>query len=161
MSTADAVARETAWLTTAGDGLPALVASAGGPFDVVQAYAPRVTFEEKRTIYVLRRHLSQTRFAGQRLMARHHLRLLCWWPVLDVTGSAENEQAAFDAAIDLLYQRITGPLGNKTHGGRFLSVAEDGQAIECEMADPEQTIPESGALHAVVTYTADDPETAG
>ena len=41
MSTADAVDREAAWLATSGDGLPALLVTAGGPFGVVQAYWPR------------------------------------------------------------------------------------------------------------------------
>jgi hypothetical protein len=37
MSTADAVARELAWLTAVDD-LPSLLTGDGGPWDVIQAY---------------------------------------------------------------------------------------------------------------------------
>ena len=48
MSTADAVAREAAWLTTSNDSLPVLLAPAG-PWQVVQAYWPGAKFAAKET----------------------------------------------------------------------------------------------------------------
>lgn len=156
--TADAVARETAWLVASGDGLPALLATAGGPWDTVQAYYPRTPYEQRRSIYVLRHRVEQKRFAAQRVMHTYPFRLILWWPILALDGSAEEEQQAFDNAIDLLLQRILGPLGDKTHGGRFLSVAEDPKISDVDFTDPEQTIPAMGGFRAEVTYSADDRE---
>jgi hypothetical protein len=155
--TADAVDRETAWLSTFGDGLPALLADDGGPWDTVQAYYPRTPYEERRSIYVLRHRVMQRRFGAQRVMHSYPFRLILWWPILAVDGSAEGEQRAFDVAVDLLLQRLLGPLGDKTHGGRFLSVGEDGRLVEVDYSDPEHTVP-LGGLRAEVTYTADDRE---
>ncbi len=155
--TADAVTREAAWLTATGDGLPALLGSAGGMWDNVQAYYPRTPYENQRAIWVLRRQIRQRRFATQRVMHSHGFRLICWWPILDGAGSAETEQVGFDQAVDLVLQRILGPLGDKTHGGRFLSVGES-DPVEVEFTDPEQSIPGLGGLRAEVTYTADDRE---
>lgn len=157
--TADAVDREAAWLQTWGDnGLPALLAADGGPWDTVQPYYPRTPYEDKRTIYVLRHQLRQRRFATQRVIHTHAFRLICWWPILDGTGSAELEQQAFDTALDLLLQRILGPLGDKTHGGRFLSVGEADRLVEVDYTDPEQTVPNLGGMRAEVTYSADGRE---
>jgi hypothetical protein len=56
-----------------------------------------------------------------------------------------------------LLQRILGPLGDKTHGGRFLSVAEGPGLVDVDYTDPDATI-ELGVLRAEVTYSADDRE---
>jgi hypothetical protein len=157
MSTADAVDREAAWLQTSGDSLAALLATAGGPFDNVQAYYPRTPSMEQRTLYVLRRRISQPRTANVRLQSRYPFHLIAWWPFLDGTGDAEAEQRALDAAVELVLLRISGPLLDKTHGGRFLSVAENPRSVEVEFGDPEQSIP-LGWLRADITYNADDPE---
>lgn len=158
MSTADAVDRETAWLQTSGDSLPALVKTAGGPFDNVQAYFPRTPSMEERSLYVLRRRINHPRTANVRLMPQFPFHLIVWWPILDGTGEAEADQRALDFAVDLVLARIAGPLLDKTHGGRFLSVAENPRVVDVEFADPELTIP-SGFLRADVTYSADDLET--
>jgi hypothetical protein len=163
VSTADAVSREAAWLNTAlPDGLPLLPTAAGGPWDVIQAYMPRTPIAQKTQIYVLRRKLVTVRFAQQRRMATHHMHLSCVWPIgasSTASGIAESEQQALDAALALLVQRIEGPVGDKTHGGRFMSVAEapNGTGIDVDVADPAQAIP-SGYLTASVTYLADDPD---
>lgn len=163
MSAADAVAREAAWLTTSGDGLPALLTAAGGPWDVIQAYMPRTPAARQSQIYVLRRGFDTHRWSQQRRMATHRLHLTCSWPIGGTTtgtGIAEAEQAAFDAALDLLVQRIEGFVGDKTHGGRFLSVGEspDGTRIDVEFTDPGQTVNAGAFLQAVVTYQADDTD---
>lgn len=161
--TQDAVDRETAWLVATGDGLPALLATAGGLWDNVQAYYPRTPYEQRRSIYVLRHRISQRRFATQRVMHSYPFRLILWWPLLDATGSAEAEQRLFDIAIDQLLQRILG-IGppqqiDKTHGGRFLSVGEAmGAIVDVDYTDPEHTIPVGGGFRAEVTYSADDRE---
>lgn len=161
MSTADAVTRETAWLSTSGDGLPALLATAGGPFDLVQAYWPRTPSTEKRGLYVMRQRLREPRTANVRLMPQYPFRLRAWWPLLDVTGSAENEQQALDNAVELVLQRVSGPQFDKTHGGRFLSVAENPRTIDATFHDPAQTIPQLGVLICDITYSADDIEVTG
>jgi hypothetical protein len=162
LSTADAVAREAAWLATSGDGLPALLASAGGPWDIVQAYMPRTPATAKRQIFVLRRRITENRFGAPRKIDTYQLHLTLWWPLGSTTTGAplaETEQANLDAAIDLLLQRIRGYPTDHSHGGRFLSVAEApaGAEIAVDFADPVQGIGQ-GVLTATVTYSADDAD---
>lgn len=162
MSLSDAVAREAAWLNTSGDGLPALLKTAGGPWDVVQGYMARTPPRQQATIYVLRRRVPTRRFGQQRRMATHSFQLRCRWPIgATTTGTplAETEQQNLDDALELLVQRIEAYPLDKTHGGRFLSVAEapNGAEILVEYGDPETDIP-TGCLTATVTYTADDQD---
>lgn len=164
MSTADAVGRETAWLTTTGDGLPTLL-KPDGPWDVIQAYATRTPAVRKTTIYVMRQRLRDPRVAAQRKRPAYAFHLKLAWPMGATTtgaGIAEDEQANLDAAVELLLQRIRGPIFDKTHGGRFLSVAEaaplGGAEIDVEFADPDHCLSTDGIFRAVLTYSADDTE---
>lgn len=157
-TTADAVDREVAWLTTSGDGLPALVATEGGPWDVVQAYWPRTLGTQRHGVYVLRRQLHDERSANIRQMPRYEFRLKLVWPLTTSSGSAEQEQRAFDQAVDLLLKRIAGTLLDKTHGGRFLSVAENPRYVDVDFQDPEETIAREKSLRCEVVYYADDIE---
>jgi hypothetical protein len=162
MSTADAVAREAAWLQVSADSLPALLASAGGPWQVVQAYWPGPKFAAgKSGIYVQRRRFQVERFGGVRLMPHHAFLLKLVWPVkATAAGIAETEAQNFDSAIELLRQRVNGLPFDKTHGGRFRSAAETppGTFFEVDYDDPEVTIPQGKWLRATATYLADDPE---
>lgn len=159
MSTADAVARETDWLNQIGDGLPYLPASAGGPWQVIQAYWPRTPATQQTGIYVLRARLLDTRASNQRIRPRYEMRLRLVWPVV-VTGSSllETAQSDLDAATDLLIQRVRGPLGDKTHGGRFLSAGENPRLVQVEWDDPEMTMGQYKQLRAAVVYSIDDLE---
>lgn len=170
MSTSDAVAREAAWLATSGDTLPALLTTAGGPFEIVQAYWPGAKFAaNKHGVYVQRARTILPRFGGARIMPGYEFQLKLWWPVKATTaGIAETEAAAFDAALDLLLQRIDGLPLDKTHGGRFLSAGEgfEGSAVQglfpvVTYQDPEVTIPRDKALRAQVAYPANDREIFG
>lgn len=162
-TTADACAREAAWLATAtSDGLPVLLAAAGGPWDVIQAYLPRTPAGQQTQLYVLRRRLVTARFSQQRRMATHHFHLALVWPIGATAAGqqiAELEQAALDSAVALLVERIEGLVNDKSHGGRFLSVAEapNGSTIDVEYGDPAQAAAD-GRLTATVTYTADDAD---
>lgn len=169
MTTADAVDRETAWLTayTPSDGLPALLKELGGPWDIVQAYMPRTPAMRKTSIYVTRQRSRDPRVAAQRKRPGYTFRLKLFWPMGQGTvgaNLAEQEQRALDAAVDQLVQRIRGPIYDKTHGGAFLSVAEaaplGGAEIDVEFLDPEHalTAGPGGILQVVVTYSADDTE---
>ncbi len=73
----------------------------------------------------------------------------------------EKDQADLDVAVDKVLARVGGTLNDKTHGGRFLSVAENGDETEVTFADPARTLPDLGMLLAEVTYPADDVETVG
>lgn len=157
MSTADAVDRETAWLATVGDTLPALLASAGGPFDVVQAYQPRTPNRRQKNLFVLRQQLHDKRFAHPRRMSDYQFLLRIWWPLSSGAGSAEADQRSLDAAVDLVLTRIAGFVGDKSHGGRFRSVAEDPAEVTVRFDDPERTMPEA-VFTAEITYYADDFE---
>ena len=164
MSTADAVAREAEWLRTSGDGLPALLTEDGGPWDLVQAYAPRTPPERKASLYVMRRGFHTRRWSQQRRMAGYDFHLVCLWPIGQTTvgvDMAENEQAAFDQALMLLVERIEGYVDDKSHGARFLAVAEgdasNSTRIEVEFQDPGESLSDA-FLAATITYSADDTD---
>jgi len=172
VSTADAEQREAAWLAQV-DTLPSLLTLNGGPFEVVQAFWPGAKFAAKKTaIYVQRRRTRVYRFGGQRLRPSYEFQLKLVWPLKATqAGIAETEAQNFANAVELLRQRVSGPSGDKTHGGRFLSVAEALEGgttgggsyayFEVDYADPEVTIPQGGWLRATVAYPADDPELMG
>lgn len=162
-----AVAREVTWLTATGDGLPSLLAADGGPWGVVQSYWARTPADRVSGIYLLRVARTETRWAAQRKRITHNFRGLLRWPIGSTTtgtGIWETEQAAFDDAIELLTERIRGFVGNHTHGGQFLSVAEapDPATITVRFDPPEQTLILSPAmLTAEITYSADDQDITG
>jgi hypothetical protein len=166
MSSADAVAREAAWLNTTGDGLPSLPSSAGGPWEVIDAYTQGAQTRSQATaIYVTRGQVQQIRVANQRVRPRYPMRLELRWPVRVISpGSssiAAEEQQNFDDAIELLRQRITGPLGDKSHGGRFLAAAEAARgqvAVDVQYEKAAQTIRQDKELRAAVLYFVDDFE---
>jgi hypothetical protein len=159
--TLDAVDRETAWLSTTGDGLPSLLKTAGGPFDNVQAYWARVPRTQQHTIFVTRSDVQDERTANIRTMIRHSFVLRVVWPILAGTGHAETEQRALDQAIILMIGRIRGFTGDKTHGGAFLSVAENPRYVRVTFDPAETTIPGSKELRASIAYMADDEEING
>lgn len=165
MSTADVVTRETAWLATFGDSLPALLVAHGGPWGVVQAYWPGNRLAtQKPAIYVTRGNFTYDHVAAQRYRPQHVIHLKLIWPVRQaVTPIAEGEQQAFDNAIELLVERIAGPVGDKTHAGRFLSVGEvPGQvSVQVDFDDPEATVKAAKELRATAIYHIDDFESNG
>jgi hypothetical protein len=159
-----AVAREASWLAAAGDGLPALLETAGGPFELVQPYYGRSPAMRKRSIFVMRTRIADLRIGGLRKLTRHEFRLVVRWPSKSNTGRAETDEADFDAAVELLLRRIRGAVGDHTHGGRFLSAAEEanGSTISVEFTPAEQTLAgnagNSPYLAAGVRYSADDEQ---
>lgn len=167
MSTADAVSREAAFLSASDDGLPNLLASASpaGPWTVVQAYWTRTPRTQVPSIFVTRARIADSRAASQRIRPGYQFRLKLVWPVRQTAaGLLETEQQALDDAVDLLVQRIRGPLGDKSHGGRFLSAGETPgrpPAVSVEFADPEQTMGTAKELQATVLYSIDDYEVNG
>jgi hypothetical protein len=159
VSTADAVAREAAWLNTIGDSLPSLPASAGGPWEIVQAYQPRTPPANKTAIYVLRGRLLDVRASNQRIRPRYEMRLRLVWPVVVTgTGLLETAQADMDGAVDLLVQRVRGPLGDKTHGQRFLSAGENPRLVTVQWDPPELAMAAHKQLTADMLYSVDDLE---
>lgn len=160
-TTADAVDRETQWLTTFGDGLPALQRSQGGPFDIVQAYWRRTPAGRTTQLYVIRKHLLEERFANVRRMPRYHFELRIVWPQSSATGAAEDPQRGLDAAVDLVLQRVGGFVGDKSHGGQFRSVAEHPPEVNVDFADPVRSMDARADLEATVLYWADDTEITG
>lgn len=161
MSTADAVSRETAWLCRSGDGLPALLTAAGGPWDNIQSYCARTPATQQNTIYVLRSSWSDDRASNQRIRPTYEFTLKLVWPIRQTASPiAEGEQQNLDDAIDLLIQRIRGPINDKSHGGAFLSVGENPRSpgVRVVTEDPEITIDAVKALRCSVVYYADDFE---
>jgi len=163
MSTSDAVQREADWLSSFGDGLPALLKTNGGPWDLVQAYWPRTPNYNLNGIYVTRTRITDIRWSNQRKLPRYTFRLKLFWRIGSTTTGtmiAETEQANFDAAVDLLIDRLRGTLGDKTHGGRFLSATEaPGRNPEINIDfDPPETTMDRGFLSGTANYEADDLE---
>lgn len=165
MSTANAVAREASWLARSGDGLPSLLKDAGGPWTAINAYWPRTPQYRQSTIYVMRSRLRDIRVSNQRKRPEYTFRLKMIWPIGSTTTAAniaETEQANFDYAIDLVIERVRGTVGDKTHGGAFLSVGETpgpNPDIVVEYEMPESTV-SSAYLCATMSYAADDFEVA-
>lgn len=159
MSTADAVTRETAWLTAV-DALPTLLKPAG-PWDLVAAYWSPTRGTRQRRLFVTRAATVERRFAAHRKIDTYTFVLKAFWPVGTGTVAAgmwETEQAAFDTALDAVVARIRQTTGDHTHG-TFLSVAEapEGATIDVRYEDPEKSFATSPAeLRATVTYLADD-----
>lgn len=153
---------EAEWLTASGDGLPALLAADGGPWDVIQAYWPRTPAVRQRVIYVMRGQLDEDRVANQRKRQAHAFRLRLEWPIGSSTtaiGLWESEQEALDNAVELLVERIRGQLRDHSHGGRFLSVAEapSPPRITVQFDDPSRiSVGSSGwaQLTGTATYAA-------
>jgi hypothetical protein len=165
VGTDSACAREASWLSVSGDSLPSLLASAGGPWKVIDAYWQGAqTRTQAPAIYVTRGKAEQVRVGNQRIRLRYPMRLELYWPVLTINpGSssiAATEQQNLDDAIELLRQRVTGPLGDKTHGGRFLSAAEvrGAAGIDVTFEPASVTIRASKEIRAVMTYSIDDFE---
>lgn len=161
MSSADAVVREAAWLSaySPSDGLPGLLSQWGGPFDTLQAYWPRTPAARQIQLYVTRRAVQVERFGFNRKINHYPFVLKILWPLSSGTGAAEPVQQALDDAIELVIQRINGPVVafplDKTHGARFMAVAEDPCLINVDITDPESAITQ-GQFRATVTYSADD-----
>jgi hypothetical protein len=153
--------REAAWLNTTGDTLPALPSSAGGPWEVLQAFWTRTPGTQKTQCYVWAAQTDDVRAANVRIRPRYEITLDLHWPVLG-TGSPllETEQQNFKNAVDLLIQRIRGLPQDKTHGGAFLSVGEDPRSpgVHVQYEPPWVTHPADKELRATVTYYADDFE---
>jgi hypothetical protein len=164
VSSANAVDREIAFLSLTNDTLPILPSASGGPWNVVQAYWPRTPSRLQTGIYLLRPLLRDTRFAAQRRIDTYHFHGKLWWPIgATTTGNelCEQEQRAFDTAVDLLITRIRGFVGDHSHAspaGSFLSVAEAPEPgdITVTFTDPEITVPAVNALRADISYAADD-----
>jgi hypothetical protein len=156
--------REAAWLCISTDSLPALLTVNGGPWDIIQAYWRRTPPKEKTEIYVTRTAFDDNHPMSQRYRPQHEIVLRLYWPVRQATSPlAEQEQQALDSAIELLIQRIRDVLGDKTHGGAFLSAAEAprGTSASVRFEDAEMTIAASQELRATVTYRIDDLEFNG
>lgn len=162
--TGTAVARELAWLTTTGDGLPSLLTADGGPWQVISPW-PRTPNAQQKAIYVSRGAVFEDRWANQRKKQTYEFRARLLWPLGSTTlGNGGNEiaaseQDACDDAVDALLTRIRGFLGDHTHGGRFLSVAEapDPPRITVRYDDPEATLRATPiGFKAWCTWSADD-----
>ncbi|MFD1145974.1 hypothetical protein [Saccharothrix hoggarensis] len=157
---ADAINREADWLRTHGDELPALLKEHGGPFEVVQGRSMRSPNTRKQALYLTHATYSDSRWGNARKLGTYSFRLAVHWPVGSTVTSidiAEREQQALDEALELVVARIRGLMGDHTHGGRFLAVAEApvDSTINVQYEPPEKTLPE-GVLRAEVLYQAQD-----
>ena len=171
VTSADAVDREAQWLATPGnanDQLPTLLTKDGGPWEIIQPYWARTPNNRKTRVYVLRSDINVMRYASIRTIFGYEFSLRAFWPLSSGAGVAEDDQRAFDVAIHMLLMRVRGvnpnaPLGaDKTHGGRFLQVAEGSDithttpGVRVHFEDPQHTIEDGVEFQATITYAADD-----
>jgi hypothetical protein len=153
--------REAAYLVAVdGFAWPLLTAN-GGPWDVLQAFYARTPGTQKTQCYVWAAEVSDERVGGIRIRPTYQITLSLHWPLRQTTSPlAEQEQQAFKNAVDLLLQRIRGPVNDKSHGGEFLSAGEVPRSpgVHVMYEHPAQTIPADKELRATITYFADDWE---
>lgn len=160
----DVLDREAAWLNTSPrtDGLPDLTTV----FSNIQARQPRTPPKKTSQLYVLhdpaQRAATVQRTTNLRAMFTHRLMLRLIWPIQSGTGRAEDDQANFDAAIQQVMTVVLGVPFDHTHGGRFLSAAEDFERISVDFMDPYTALTGSSATdrqyEALIRFTVDDPE---
>lgn len=156
-SSADVVSRETEWLNTAGDGLPALNASAGGPFGIVSGYWPRTPATMRTSLYVTRTQIVEERTAHIRIMPKYRMVLHALWPLNNNGGSAETDQQNLDNAIEQVLARIRGFPHDHSHGGRFLSAGESPGMVTVAFTPASETV-NLGIFKATISYSVDDFE---
>jgi hypothetical protein len=152
---------EAAWLSIGNDSLPALLTADGGPWDVIQAFWTRTPATQKTQIYVMSLEMDDQRSANIRTMPHYQITLEFHWPLRQTASPlAEQEQQALKNALDLLVQRIRGPVGDKTHGGAFLSAGEVPRSpgLHVSIEPPWVTIPVDKELRGTVVYYCDDFE---
>ncbi|WP_372672578.1 hypothetical protein [Amycolatopsis kentuckyensis] len=156
----DAIKREAEWLTSSGDGLPALLQADGGPFRIVQGRMPRTPSTRVAGLYLVPGNYTDARWANQRKLGTYSFRAAIYWPLGTTTvgaNIAEVEQDALDEAIELLIDRVRDELGDHTHGGRFLAVAEAPAHAEIGVHYmPVENTAVDGLLRADVLWQAQD-----
>jgi hypothetical protein len=155
--------REAAWLSQSGDSLPSLLTANGGPFELVEAFDPVAARPKmKNTLYVMALHVADQRVSNMRIRPQYEITLDISWPARKPgTPLAETAMQDMKNAVDLVLQRVRGLVGDKTHGGRFLSVAEVPAMASVAYSDPAATIPGGGYVGATVSYRCDDFEING
>jgi hypothetical protein len=151
--------REAAWLAQV-DTLPSLLSVNGGPFKIVQSYLNRTPETRVPALYVTRSEIDDDRESNQRIVPRYDFVLRINWPVDLGSGMGEASQRSLDVAIKLVLQRIRGLVGDKSHGGRFLSVGENPRRVRVLYDDPEKGL-EDSLLTARILYSADELEITG
>ena len=157
---ADSLDREIAWLTTV-DTLPSLLVTNGGMFDLVQAYIRRGT-PSKRSLYLVTATATVDPINSQREQNTYQFIAHIRWPISSPTGQIEDDQRDLAAAVRDTVKRIRGPLGDKTHGGRFLTAGEAGHpAVRVEFDPVDTAIKAGDAMSARIFYTAVDPDHTG
>lgn len=158
---ADALYREVAFLTTIGDGLPALLVRDGGRFDNIQAYWTR-TPPRQRAAYLVRDQIHKYKSSFGRSRYQYDWRLRITWSTSEPT--LEQDQQDLDLALNDMETRINGPAQDKTHGGRFLAVAATvgdgpglgGHPVVIRFDLVEQTVAVQSFLRAEIVYKAFD-----
>lgn len=167
-TTADACDREAKFLNLTSDGLPVLPVAAGGKWDLIQAYIPRTPERLQKQIWVTRPDFVIGRSTNQRTMPTYSIELRLRWPVTSTgTGAMEDEQRAFDTAIDDVVMRVLGtPPGfqggvgmDKTHDGGFLSAAENPRHVQVLVTPADEAWKTTPIVYtARILYSADDYE---
>lgn len=146
-SYADALVDEEAWFLAdlSVDGIPGLTKDAGGPFDVVAAQVRRLQ-QKPRQLFLAHDTSRDARGSKDSRRLDHDLMALVLWPYRNAQAMHED-QDRLDAAVDAVLARIRGPLGDRTHGGRWWIVGDS----RVEPPNPSTILTFADAMAAVGT----------
>lgn len=164
----DVVDRESAWLSTV-DSLPNLTGIFVNPQTNASTIFTRLprTFDRKvNSLFVMRAPTESAtldRETNTRGIWTHRLMLIVWWPITkDALGDGSKDELACEQAVDAILGRITGVPpsasgpGDHTHGGRFLSAAEDWHhRVQVEWPDMVKAYADS-VIELRIVFTVDD-----
>jgi len=156
----DAVDREAAWFKAdqSAQGIPHLIASArpAGPFDIVQADLGRPS-ARGRTLYLWLENVEERRYALARKLQIYSFVASCLWQRTKAAGQTQADQQGLAAAVAKVVQRVRGPIGDKTHGGRFTAAGEiETGRIVVRFDDPLRAFQTADIWRADVRWQAVD-----
>lgn len=156
----DAADREAAWFTDdlSSISIPPLLNNGtnGAPFKVV-ASGLREPSKVGQYCFIDLQRVIEHRVALQRKRQIYSLVATCLWTRTQDRAHANIDQANFLAALELVVQRVRGPIGDKTHGGRFLASGEiDSNEIAIDMPDWNRALFQDGFWRADVRWQACD-----
>lgn len=153
MSYADVVDAEAEWFGAdlSAQGVPALLASQGGPFHVVAAHVRRLA-QARHQLYLAHGPTAQPRRSKTTTRLDHQVVALVLWAALGAGARAHEDADDLEQAVAKVIARVLGPVGDVGHGGRWFRVgpvATEPASILDQLAFGD-AIGAAGAAHTVV-----------
>jgi hypothetical protein len=102
-------------------GVAALTKDAGGPFGVVTPRLRRLS-QVAQAVYLTHGQTRQGKGAKDQARFDHDVIAVVLWAATGAGARAHVDQEAADAAVARVVDRVLGPTGDTTHGGRWFSI---------------------------------------